>query len=384
MQTNWPKQGKNIVLYPRTYHVCEKDDDCWVEGFIQDGHTVRLYLRLQPLYKKSLWGGDEKKFPPRIAEYARTARAAPKACIATPNNAPGENREGILLFSRVFPLKNSKFFEAGWCVLLAQDRNDPDPLFGIGRMEIDFGDPHFDTDEIKIAKEKVSKLRNQLLTISMEHSDFDGIQYQLESAEDKLREVCQLRFRGIQEFLGDIRTVKMPGETLRIEKLRADVISAATEYTTKDGRYGGCVIRTISADGKVFLSRCGKMAISYRKNIILSPDEMFSEWIQFRGGKKVFTNIATGDTVEIIPFQQINCGPMGNSLYRKRGPYRTIRRIYKTVDGGLSRDCPIAIRPIKAPSNGNMLLGSIYALSIPIGNVLSLNENALPVYPIFR
>lgn len=380
----WPKPGKNIVVYPRKYRIDPNDDsNSYVEGVGSKGDNFRMYLKLSPFYKKSLSQSNEKKVPPRLCDYARTGRSAPKSCIASEDNGPHQNREGVLLFSRVFPIKGTPNFSAGWCVILARDRMDPDPVFGIGRMEFDFGNSRFDTEETQSAKRLVRNLRTKLLKLDKEHEDYLSTEYELEQAEEALREIRPVRFKGVVDALNDIRTVKPQGMPISLDKTKSEILDVLGKYTTSDGRYGGCLLRTISEDGTVSVKKCAKLTLRYikEKESAMTPPEALSEFMKF-GAKRVLSGSAKNDTVQIMPFQQINCGPLGNSEYKKSGPFRTLSRVYLNKEQTLSCNCRIAIRCIEAPSNGNLLLGSIYATSSPIGNVLSLNEDAKPVYSV--
>lgn len=382
----WPKQGRNVIFYPRKYFIDPNIvENSYVEGVGNKGNVFRMYLTLEPFYKKSLTGtgSNDKKVPPRLCDYARTERSAPKSCIATPDNGPHSHREGILLFSRVFPIEGTKHYNAGWCVLLAHDHNDPDPVTGIGRMEIDYGSSQLDSIEVRDVKTKIRGLKIALSKIDEEHDDYPALKYELEQNENSLRDLRPIWFRGITDELKDIRTVKTHDRPLSIDMMKNEILSVLSEYTTTDGRYGGCIIRTISEDGTVNPKKCAKLAVRYNKEkkSPISPESTLDGFMQF-GGKHLLSVVLKKDTVQIIPFQQINCGPMGNTLYKKPVPFRTLKRTYLNETQTLSRNCSIVIRCIKAPANGNLLLGSIYATSAPIGNILALDENAKPAFEV--
>lgn len=381
MLKNWPEKGRNVIFYPRRYVIDENNPNLsYVEGVSQKGVLFTMRLELNNAYLESI-KGDSDKTPPTLENFARTDRAAKTPCFASENNGPdSDKREGVLLFSRVFPTDDKNVFVAGWAVALAYDSSSPEPLYGFGRMEIENTPIRFETPEVVSLHNEILNLTKMLETAD---NKFD-LQSHIIKLKQDLDSKRKMRFRAVVDKLSETEVISPSGERFQAEHLHTRVFCAFDKYTTNDGRYGGVTVR-VRRDQVVLKDLSFSLFQYFVNNGVSEPDRVWGEFLKFKRGASILNKISKDPSliVELIPSQRINCGPKGNALYKKASELSELRLTYTdSRDENISINATIAARLAPTRKGHNLILSSIFATTSPIGNVLSMDTYGKPVYKI--
>jgi len=365
-----PKKGINIVLYPREYMVDGNAEHHHVRGITRDGRIVNVRLKIEDEYLNSLKNASEKMVP-RLSEFARTDLKAPRPCLSSEDNSP-EHREGVLLFSKAHAVNDEETdYVAGWAVVLAETADHPDPMFALGRMQID----PVENAKCRGIKNEYNKL--SLLVNTPQHTA--DIDRQLSRLEREHHEETNFRFRAFMIKPEEIVRIK----TVCENELRA-VITPFLDRYTRDGMYGGCFIRVIDKKTGLVTKMSSRVETYFDRGIV-GPEQAYVEFMYgrkddagliTRGGRGAkMIHMSEDIIVDIIPMQCINCGPLGIKLHKEKEQYDSLFSTYTDPHTELPMLCDIAIRPWVNPQTGNTLLARIYAASPMKGNEFELGSD---------
>lgn len=365
-----PKKGINIVLYPREYMIDGNPENHYVSGVTLDGRVIKVRLRLDPKYLESI-EGKEEKVPPRLSEFARKDYKAPRPCIASPDNGR-DKREGVLLFSKAYPVDEDETeYVAGWAVLLAEHDGSPDPLFGLGRIQIDA----FEYGECQRIKDDIERLESLVAT---PHHDATA-DAKLSRLYRELHNATTFRFRAFMFKPYEIERIY----PLTEQKMRDIIIHYLDKYTC-NGMYGGVFVRVIDKKTGLVTRMSEFVEITFNQGRIVTPDEVYNEFMYgkknesgrvIKGGGGIQILRKSDDIeVDIIPTQSVNCGPLGNKYYKDYDQYNSLINTYTDSTTGLPMLCDVAIRTWVNPQTGNTLLARIYAISPMKGNEFEMDE----------
>ncbi|MCP1674175.1 hypothetical protein J2T57_001277 [Natronocella acetinitrilica] len=320
--------GINLVLYPREYNRRGEEHLHSVRGVTQDGREVNVKLRIA----KSL--RDEAKAP-RIAEFARTDRRAKSACLASADNGP-ERREGVLLFSRAIPegagRRGVQDYVARWAVVLAEDAESPDPVFGLGRLEV-----VRDASRARAGGSALSPAAASALESDPRSYLYPAIVYHVEA------------------------TARLPGGS---PEAAETAIAALMEARTAAGIAGGALIRCINADGvcvgepsEIFV-RFARGSNGYESGAARVRAHLAEErpvWARAREGELLVT-----------PLSRIYHGAAGGSYFGSSARYQSLTRAFFDAAGD-PQLCRVAIRVKHYADSGVTQLYRLYPLSPPLG-----------------
>ena len=382
MLKNWPEKGRNVVFYPRKYHIDDVDpSNSYVEGVSIKGIPFKIKIQLAEDYLDSI-KADTEKVAPTMELFASADRRNNPYCGASLENGPGaEDRQGVILFSKVFPTEDREVFTAGWAVVLAADEYAPEPLHGVGRMEISYLDLNFETSEVVSLQNELTELKRSLKG-SEDKFEIQGHILRLNSLLDEKR---QIKFRAVFDYVNEVKLISEAGLPFSPSDVEEAAYEALERYTTDDGRYGGFTLRVRDSD-TVINELSFELSKYFLKDQPVSTDKVWGDFLRYKGGNSILRKIARNNnlTVELIPSQRINCGPKGNALYKKPKELSMLRQTFvHGQEETFSMNAMISVRPvITRKGSANTILGSIYATSSPLGNVLSMDEKARVAYKI--
>jgi hypothetical protein len=295
-----------------------------VIGLTDGGVEVNVKLRIDDKYK-------DLKNAPSIIEFSREDRKALSPCIATKDNGPSK-REGILLFSECEPDGETKAglpsYIARWAVVLAEDSNSQDPVFGFGRIAV-----RKDTVELKKARAQIETLGTGPAKVEL---------------EKKLSDPSSYLFPAVIYHPEDKIEIRHSGGLLR------DAIILAADKYHRRGITGGLLLSSkVTGRYKEAFRAYSPSSKGYQSSEELA-DQLLAE-----------LPLTPSQEIEIMPAERINCGPKGNEYYAKAANYNAIKSFYYSPDEE-ERVCKVVARVSYYEDSNNTLLSRLYPLSPPI------------------
>lgn len=336
----------SLVLYPRSYNQRGGEHLHSVMGLTPQGQEVNVKLRLDDEHKN-------KPNAPSVSEFAREDRKARQACIASPNNGPGQ-REGMLLFTQVTrdtlhrgPLPA---YIAKWAAVLAEDSDSPDPLVGWGRLSI-----------IRDSPDRLRLLR------TLESAEAAG-----RDTETLRRSVDQGDHIGFQALLYHTESITRYPAGATEDILSG--IAEAVDLRSHMGVMGGALIRGRTPSNRVVRGSCFEVFPRFlaERRGLQNGSETASE------AREALRRLGVENSgwIDVIPMSRFHSGPMGNQYYASPERLRLIESRYEAYDGAPSV-CRVAIRLSVFEDTQNTLLSRIYAMSQPVGSPDQLEDHGI-------
>ena len=399
-ENNTKALGKGVVFYPIKYIHKEIILDSYIEGVTQGGKEAVAYIIPNESFIHSASNSDSASTIPLVSEFGKTSLRAKNPCLASESNSK-ENPAGILLLEQVSVSSERKDIHGDKLVLVAKWASviaigDPSSrsAIGIGYLEINVaGKPD---DELVALEMELKKLKESIsnnLVSPME-------------AEDKLRSLYSLIIgKKNKKFTAVImypeKTYMMKEKNIEIYK---KALKRALVSKTKDGLYGGCMVRVRSGnDVLIDTSYMCNHRYDYKNKRVDNIDTVIQEFLKY-GGLKAFNNgFNPGNTLELIPTLRINCAFNGNNHFSaemERSPIGT-SKILKTYVEPWDRESP-ELKFTKNKSStfsdvacrlslleggatvGNILLSAIHSFSAPKGNIYTVDNKGKSKYRIVR
>ncbi|MFK4132139.1 hypothetical protein ACI2KR_07550 [Pseudomonas luteola] len=327
---------KKIILYPRYYNKRGDSSLHSVQGVDQNGKVINVKLRVHEAAKSF-------EFCPSISEFSRTDRKAKMVCEATPTNGP-DDRSGVLLFTGCSEDSNStdeNSWIARWAYVLAEDSESPDPIFGIGRVDI-----RKSTSEVNLAKRRLRELESRGETASEEYAH-----YRLETQNPE-----NFHFP-VVVYQYDLSISVTSDETEAI----AMSVSKSIEANTFNGFTGGVLLRFIDLDGSLI-----DAVEVYAKYVVHGKRYQNGDEVGFHVLSEYGDILSMSRQIQIVPLLRINSGAVGNQHYSD------IKRYKELVGQFYENDVIPLVTPIvvtlyhNKQSNLN-LLSRVFSLGDPCG-----------------
>ncbi len=335
----------SIILYPRSYNKRGEESLHSVQGLSQDGTIINVKLRISEAMKLI-------PFPPSIVEFSRADIDAKNPCIATDDNSP-ENRAGVLLFSDVIYEKTEasgmKSYIAKWAVVLANKRDQPDPVFALGRMY-----QNTNSREVKKIKEAIK--------ISKENGASEN---EISALEEKISDPMNHSFPVITYHPESLST----HQSDMVDDIKKSISSIIEQNTLF---YPGILIRKINIDDEIYSTMHAEFFPKYIfEKMRYQTGEEFADYVLDKCSYWTSNN-AYGDKIQVFLIRKIKSGPVANSFYSGKDKIKMLDFYYKNKDGG-ALVCNVAVRVSDTP--GGSLLYKIYPLSHPSGEPHRLSNN---------
>jgi len=341
--------GISIILYPRSYNKRGAENLHSVRGVTSTGVEVNIKLRIDEKY-------IGKPYSPSIKEFARKDRGAKNPCLSSPTNSP-ENREGMLLFSRaeidLSNKTNTPTYVAKWAVVLAADKMSPEPIIGLGRIDV------------RKQGAQMEKLKAQLHSLRSS------------GKHEKSKEI-----QTIKKELDDPRNFSFPAvlympERLIVQNDNLQKFSAAcaqaVELNGQLGRVGGVLIRARDMNGNIVPNSFVELFQRFQgeTQAFESGDSLMQHWLD-----SPHVELRQGDHFEAIPLLKINNGRHGNNYYGAPKNYEKILSTYFDQSGS-PLVCQVAVRVTEYQDQSLTLVSRVFPLSAPIGECSRLNREGM-------
>lgn len=341
------KNGINLILYPRTYNKRGDISLHSVQGVTPEGKVINVKLRLEEAPR-------DIERAPSIAEFSREDRKAKQACIATPDNGP-DNREGVLLFSRAHSegenKKGVESYVAKWAAVLSSDSDSPEPVIGLGRMEIVKTNRFLD----KVKRDLNAAIQNNVI------ADIERLEALLTNSEN-------YKYPAILYYPEELNT----SPSSDIEKFRLTASVALTKHTAH-GVTGGLMVRLVNKNKRLIKKSYQEFFSRYitGEQRYQTAEETISYFIE--NNKDLY--FSDSDLfIDFIPIARINNGPRGNKYYGKTQRYDLANKLYYASDESPLL-CQVAIRVTIFDDTDNTLLSRMNAISAPLGHPMRLDSN---------
>lgn len=329
--------GSNVVLYPRVYNRRGDSTLHSVQGVTRDGREINVKLRVDEQLRN-------RPNVPQITEFARTDISATNPCVATPDNGPGK-REGILLLSHVsYDGKNAKGVDtyiARWAVVLAAKASSPEPVFGIGRMEIAARDFDFDGTYKRL--------------ISAERG---GDQALIAAAKEELFANRVYRYRAI--IYHPEAGYSVPGNQMPVFRER---IQKTIDSMSGSGVCGGVSVRLLNSAGFLVQEFYREFFPKYK--VASSSFQDGAEacaWIS----QAVETWPVEGGRLLVIPMTRIECGARVNEYYAMDTKHQQLMSQHFTANG-LPAVSEVVAKVVHYEETDSTLLSRLFPISPPKG-----------------
>jgi len=393
-----------MVMYPREYSVDYNNPSMsYVRGVTQQGREVAIYLRIDEQVAEAAKNKDSATLP-SIDEFAETKPTATRRCVASEDNS-ADKPQGVLLAEQVKPLKGdeAKNFgdgvfvgEAKWMSILQMMDYCPATI-GPGFVDVSFS---FKVDnETKVKIGNYHKLYRQYLNggenvdkLALDE-ELDSLQREIINERKAMFSVVTLRpeemvFSSLGSDLGD-------NANDRVQAF-SDMIKEPLERATRNGQYGGAIIRVRRGD-KVSSNLYDTLNMRYdgKKGEVMDFEDLFQNFLKF-GNQNLIKAIRTPSkrrddmVLEILPCVRTNVGPRSYDRYKKDILKLADSKILKTyVDNDMHRMVGIedlskkggyvyslmAVRNAEAgrQHNNNLLVSAFHSYSAPITNALLIN-----------
>ncbi len=342
-------QGINIILYPRSYNKRGEESLHSVVGLTCDGREVNIKLRLDPKSSSS-------KNAPSIAEFSRIDRKARQACIATETNGP-DAREGILLFTQASlegtNKRNLETYTARWACVLCSDSDSPDPLSGVGRMEIN---RH---------SQPIRQLKDQLAIARSKDNaeEIEALGRQLGDPQNFAYPVILYRHKQMIEHAA-----------VNKYSFKCSLLEALAPLTPL-GLTVGFMIRAMNADGRIIEGSYKEFFSRYISSEARqqSAEETVDMFLALHGAQYFCDELTR---LECIPLVKINCGVRGNAYYGARKQFEAINRLYYSEDE--PQVCNVVARITHYEDGNTSILSRLFNTSAPLGHPARLDRLGRP------
>lgn len=359
----------NMIVYPRAYDKSDADPrNHFMTGVNPEGQEVKVYIRVDGDYLASK---EKDRVEPSIALFSK--RRDNRAVTASPDNGPqAEKREGILLCSKMYKIEGTENeYEAGWAALLANDFESPEPLVGLGRVEILAGNPRFYKGEMAEIHQSLVELHKARAEVD----DTDEIDVQIlelqTALDDLLREENMFRFRAMFYKPEEIKDVEVSREAI------TEALAECIEKYTQDGKYGGAVIRVKDKKGEVSakLSETVVSSFVFTESRPSTAQEASERYFKYGAGKWLLAN-KDKVKVDIIPVQYVNAAVKSFYQTQASQPHRlqALRNTYFDHKYQQPAVCRLALRPAQTTDGKSQVIGSVYAMTAPVGSPLELDR----------
>lgn len=334
---------KGIIIYPVDYSLQGDEDYHFVFGLREDSTPIKIRLLIDDLYKGN-------KGTPSILEFSRTDYKANNYCIAKETNGP-KNREGVLVFSQV----NFEFFDedgignyvAKWASVISRHSESPDPVVGLGRIEIN--------------KEsfKISEFKRTLQDMKRNNANQNDISH----IEDQINN--PIHFSYFSVFYYHEKAILIPFSNRTLGVVAGDII----DTLTSDGVIGGVLIRVFDEEDNPISPMC--LEIFSRFSRSMGRYESGEDAIKRATLQEMTHWNAEGMSIEIIPIARFNAGASATRHYSKPENYSFISRTFYDDSGNhmLSR---VVIRLDIIKDQGYTFVNRIHSLSEPLFNPFNI------------
>ncbi|WP_025562566.1 hypothetical protein [Psychromonas sp. SP041] len=297
--------GLNIVLYPRSYNKRGGESLHSVQGVTDDGRLINVKLRIPEEFQ-------QKENSPSIIEFSRIDAKAKQSCFASPENSP-MNREGVLLFSKAtydgVGSLGCDTYVAKWANVLAQNAESPDPILGIGRVEIK-------------KNEVLINSLNQKLIAAKEINNKDTI----EKIEKEIINPANFNFSLINYHYEFIKSDIEPS----IDELRSKTTDS---FSNKNivGAVPGFFIRALNNKGRIIASSYMEFFAKYNnlEERYQTFFEMTNHFINIVIPTLKFDYFSSEiQSLEVCPLSKIITGKLGKKHFGQKYKYDFLRRMF--------------------------------------------------------
>lgn len=340
------KNGINIILYPRSYNL--RGHSHSVLGLTSTGKIVNVKLRVDEAYQ-------DQEFTPSIKEFACYDRKAKMPCLASAENGPGK-REGLLLFSQCQPdgvnTNNVETYIARWAVVLCEDSESPEPIYGIGRLHIN----RFTKRTLEIKR----KLKQPgLLT----DKDAVTLKKSLSNPENYSYPSVVYHPEHLLSFESDFD-----------HDYFCEQVGKAIDQCCKSGMTGGFAVRALNLEGDVISS-----SYDERFQKFDSVNECFEEGIctasKYIASEKFLSLIGEDYAqIDVIPITRIQSVSKTNAYYARKTQYARISKLFEH-ELGSPKVCSIVIRPTYYSDEDRTITSRVYTLSSPLGHPMRITRD---------
>ncbi|MGD1524484.1 hypothetical protein [Vibrio harveyi] len=340
------KNGINIILYPRVYNL--RGTSHSVLGLTSTGKIVNVKLRVDEKYQ-------DQEFIPSIKEFASIERKAKMPCLATDNNGP-QSREGLLLFSQCQPDGvNSNGIEtyiAKWAVVLCEDCDSPEPIYGIGRLHIN-----------RFTKKTMAIKKHLKSLDDMNSQEGVSLRKALSNPENYSYPSVIYHPDHMLSFESDFDSDEF---CLQVGK--------AVDQCCRSGMTGGFAIRALNSEGDIIGS-------SY-----IEKFQKYDSIMEcFESGELTAGNYLASESylslmgedysqLDVIPITRIQSLAMTNAYYARKTQYARVSRMFEHELGN-PKVCSVVIRPTYYTDEDRTLTSRIYTLSSPLGHPMRITRD---------
>jgi hypothetical protein len=305
----------------------------------------------------------------------------------------GSDKPKIALLEQLTKIEGSENeYIAKWRSVLQAKKKDLMPLWGIGRLEADFGKRSQWSDEIK----------ELLLQLNELESEMEGAEnpMELDSKKEQLeKELLDAhkspRVSAVYALHHEMITnVEPTKEALNevlydiLEKYSVDGLKAGAIVRV---RQGNKILASLSAELRRAVDFSGQAVdrVLPLEDVAVSVDKFY----KYSGGEYILSTVAKDDSMEIdvIPEVIVSGGPLTNSKYKK--DYNEYRKLMSTyydhhdVTKGTSRFMAVRLhengeRDEDDEKEGNYMLTAAHAISANMGHFLEMDEGYKTIYEI--
>lgn len=395
-----------MVLYPRDYSIDFDDSSkSYVRGVTQSGKEAVVFLHLSEQDVERAKSNESSTLP-SLEDFSEPKVTASRRCAATDDNSP-QKPAGILLVEQVKPLKAEEVGNFGegvfvgaakWMSILQQSGDHAPAVTGPGYLDVSF---NFKMDnETKVKIGNYHRMHQQLLSgdtsvdkLSLEEQ-LNNLQREIINERKVFFSAVTLRpeemiFTSLGSDLGEYANDRV--------QAFSEMIREPLERLTKNGQYGGVIVRIRRGD--VVSSKLNDtINMIYDSKVGVAPFEnVFQAFMKF-GNKNLVRAIqrppkgAENMVLEIIPCVRTNLGPRSYDRYKKDLLRLSESKILKTyVDSDKHRLVGIedlakqgayvyslmGVRTAETSRKhgSNLLTSAFHSYTAPIANALLINPD---------
>lgn len=387
-----------VVFFPQNYVVDDGDFlNSYAEGVTLGGKEAVVFIHPTEANRAKAKNSDNAHTVPTINLFSEEHRGAKNPCIADTGNNP-ENPCGVMLIEQIeLDEGRSKDFNGKtvvvgkWASVLQADDREAPYMSGKGFLEINFG---FKTPDMLVEKQH----QYEELMEAIKQGRVNPLDVEAERAE-LYRSIMQ----GRQKWF--VAVLLKHHELTEIYDYRRETLISFLKYYlelyTKDGMYGGCLLRV--RQGDTIISRlCASCEhrYDYTKEVVADVNEVIENFMKYYGDRILKAVASRNDyQLEIIPMERLNCGSTGNNKYGNEvgdSPMGASKTLKTFVEKRLHEDPSVDIkknkgflfanvafrvsRVMRGSGKGNFLLSAIHAFSAPQGNIYTIDNTGRSAY----
>jgi hypothetical protein len=283
-------------------------------------------------------------------------------------------------------------YVAKWRSVLQAKKRDLMPLWGIGRLEADFGKKSYWSDEVNEFLLQLKELKSEMGG-SENPMELESKKEQLE--KELLNAHKSPRISAVYALHHEmICNVEPTKEALNkvlygiLEKYSVDGLKAGAILRV---RQGDKILASLSAEIRRSVNFSGKAVDKVLP--LEGVEETIDKFYKYSGGEYILSTASKDDSMEIdvIPEVIVNGGPLTNSKYKK--DYIEYRKLMSTyydhhdVTKGTARFMAVRLnenseRDEDDEKEGNYMLTAAHAISANMGHFLEMDSDYKTIYEI--